>query len=176
MKKIINTLHTLRGRLAVIALAATILFSISTATNTEVPKDQAMAAIIAVTVLCMVPAVIMWITGWKFANEPLSNRWAKWEDKHDLPNQLKRMRKAIQPMFDTMSMDRSYGSAKFKDINNGNIYHSNLFNCTCRDFQKRHLPCAHMYYLAGELELIDLYAALPKKEDTPAEEAETAEE
>lgn len=173
MKKIQKTLKTLRGKLAIIAVAVAAVFTVDVAMDKELPKDQAMAAILAVLVLCLVPAVIMWITGWQFANEPLSRRWGKWEGKHELPNQQKRMRKAIEPLFDVISFDRDTGSAKFKDVMNGGRYHTNLLNCICDDYQKRHLPCPHMYYIAGELGLIDLYSALPKKKAAPAEDEVT---
>ena len=64
MKKIQKTLKTLRGKLAVIAVAVAAVFTVDVAMDKELPKDQAMAAILAVLVLCLVPAVIMWITGW----------------------------------------------------------------------------------------------------------------
>lgn len=30
----------------------------------------------------------------------------------------------------------------------GGQYHTTLSGCTCPDFQKRKVPCKHMYYLA----------------------------
>ena len=174
MKKIIKTLKTLRGKLAVIAVIITAVFTVNTLLDNSLTAEQAFAAIAAVAALCLIPAVICWVTGWKFANTPLSAKWAKWDGKHELPNQQKRMRSAIQPMFDALIFDRDYGSAKYKDVSTGGVYHTNLFNCTCIDYQNRHLPCRHMYALADELGLIDIYQALPKKaeaETGPAEES-----
>ncbi|MBQ4050826.1 MAG: SWIM zinc finger family protein [Oscillospiraceae bacterium] len=163
MKKIIKTLKTLRGKLAVIAVIGTAFFAVRTLTDDSLSTEQALSAILAVAFICLTTAVICWVTGWKFANTPLSVKWAKWDGKHELPNQQKRMRQAIQPMFDVVTLDRDYGNAKYNDVSTSGVYHTNLFNCTCIDYQTRHLPCRHMYALAGELGLIDIYQALPKK-------------
>lgn len=172
MRKIIKTLKTLRGKLAVFAVIGTAAFAATVLLDGRATSEQALLAIFAVAVICLPAAVICWVTGWKFANTPLSAKWAKWDGKHELPNQQKRMRKAIQPLFDTVSFDKDYGNAKYKDVETGGLYHTNLFNCTCVDYQTRHLPCRHMYALAGDLGLIDLYQALPKKKA----EAEVSEE
>lgn len=38
----------------------------------------------------------------------------------------------------------------------GGKYHTTLKKCTCPDFQKRNVPCKHMYYLAHKCG-IDIY-------------------
>lgn len=36
----------------------------------------------------------------------------------------------------------------------GNVYCTTLSDCTCPDFQFRHTPCKHMYYLACDMGLL----------------------
>ena len=36
----------------------------------------------------------------------------------------------------------------------GNVYRTTLSDCTCPDFQFRHTPCKHMYYLACDMGLL----------------------
>ena len=176
MEKIKKTLKTLRGKVAIVLILCAVGYGVYVFGDPELPAEQKLAPILAVAVLCLIPAVLAWVTGWKFANTPFSVKWAKWDGKHELPNQQKRMRKAIQPMFDTIFFDKYYGCAKYRELKNGNVYHTNLYNCLCSDYQKRHLPCCHMYALAGELGLIDLYQALPPKKEAPAAAKEASSE
>lgn len=167
MDKIRKTLKTLRGKLAILAVIISVVFTVDVMNDMELPTKQRIYAVAAVLVICLTAAVIMWITGWKYANQSLADIWAKWDGKHELPNQQKRMRKAIQPLFDSYKFDRDTGDSKFRDVGGSGSHHqASLIHCTCSDYQKRHLPCCHMYYIAGELGLIDLYQAVPKKETT----------
>lgn len=51
-------------------------------------------------------------------------------------------------------VDRNKGKAVFVGTTGGD-YKTTLDKCTCPDFQKREMPCKHMYYLADACGLLN---------------------
>ena len=49
------------------------------------------------------------------------------------------------------------GSSAFILGSEGNVYKTSFISCTCMDFQKRKLPCKHMYKLAFWSKKMNLY-------------------
>ena len=53
--------------------------------------------------------------------------------------------------------DTFNGSSAFILGSEGNVYKTSFISCTCMDFQKRKLPCKHMYKLAFWSKKMNLY-------------------
>lgn len=150
MKKV---LKTIRGKIAVLLAVVPLLLILEIFIADTLSTNEKWAAVLAILVLCLVPAVILWVSGWRYVKAPLGGRWAQWDGRHDVPPQQKRMKRAARPKFYAVSIDRDMGTASFQDEHR---YRTTLTYCSCPDYQKRHLPCKHMYYLAHELGIQDL--------------------
>lgn len=74
---------------------------------------------------------------------------------HDDPEQQKRINSATGSAVSPDSVD-SEKQMCFISGSGKNPYIVRLDNCTCNDFQRRGLPCKHIYRLAAELKLIDI--------------------
>lgn len=82
----------------------------------------------------------------------MTNNWVDWPDTvHDSPDQQKRYVSALDYKLTPTSIDRDSQRAAF--VGRHGSYITTLKDCTCIDFQSRHLPCKHMYRLAMELHL-----------------------
>ena len=74
--------------------------------------------------------------------------WRKWPKKlHDEPEQKKRAAKAI---YDDIRVDRCVDSDQ-TGYYMVNVFQTSFSDCTCADFNKRKLPCKHMYALCNWL-------------------------
>ena len=67
----------------------------------------------------------------------------EFEDMHRLPEQFSRRMRANDVIVHELDSDNQMGVI--------NDYYVDLCHCECMDFQKRALPCKHMYRLAHEL-------------------------
>ena len=65
------------------------------------------------------------------------------EHFHAEPEQLKRIKSALQLKMDSVDFDTRTGKIKNYDVSLG--------ECTCMDFMRRRKPCKHIYRLAVEL-------------------------
>jgi hypothetical protein len=73
--------------------------------------------------------------------------WGDWHPSvHKLNHQQARQHRAFTENITVEKVDRQENAAV---VNN---YQTSLDNCTCPDFQERHLPCKHIYLLARELQ------------------------
>ncbi|MBQ8947789.1 MAG: SWIM zinc finger family protein [Lachnospiraceae bacterium] len=68
--------------------------------------------------------------------------------------QLDRLMRAREGELTARKVDRISGKAVFVGSTGGD-YKTTLNKCTCPDFQKRNMPCKHMYYLADACGLLD---------------------
>lgn len=66
---------------------------------------------------------------------------------HAADGQDVRMDRALNQNIVFQSYDSATGSAVIRGTH-GDIYQTNLDRCTCEDFQRRGLPCKHIYKLA----------------------------
>lgn len=87
--------------------------------------------------------------------EELSLWTERFADLHAKPSQLKRQKSATSIPIRSEHLDISSSSVAIKD------YAVSLDSCTCIDFQRRRLPCKHMYRLAHELKMFDLGVECP---------------
>jgi hypothetical protein len=80
----------------------------------------------------------------------------KWPDavSNEL-EQLYRIRRAATENISIVSYSSGDGNAIIRG-NSGAAYTTSLEGCTCEDFQKRGLPCKHMYVLAQYLRRVSL--------------------
>lgn len=78
--------------------------------------------------------------------------WGKWSEVHSRSAQITRQKRAWGCYVDFV--DITTGRARMTA--SGKMYDVTLSGCTCYDFQKRFLPCKHMYRLAMEMGLMDL--------------------
>jgi hypothetical protein len=88
--------------------------------------------------------------------------WNRWSECHSDINQQKRMESAKKAACTPVFLDQTTGSAHFKG-SSGN-HTTSLEQCSCIDFNRRRLPCKHMYRLAMEFELIDADFASDKSQ------------
>lgn len=78
--------------------------------------------------------------------------WSKWSDIHGLPDQQKRIASAKKSACTPVSLDPSTCTGIFKG--SSGTHTTSLDHCSCVDFNRRKLPCKHMYRLAMELGLL----------------------
>ena len=77
-------------------------------------------------------------------------KWELWEMEHSKPEQMKRIKKALQDCSLVRIIDEKESIAVVKGERGGE-YTTSLSMCSCPDFAKRHKPCKHMYFLAKYL-------------------------
>ncbi len=75
--------------------------------------------------------------------------WNKWSDVHNSPDQQKRIASAKKSACTPVSVDQSACTGTFKG--SSGTHTTSLDHCSCVDFNRRKLPCKHMYRLAMEL-------------------------
>lgn len=80
--------------------------------------------------------------------------WNMWANVHDSPDQKKRIESAAKAACTPVLLDQTTCTGKFKG-SSGN-HTTALDKCSCVDFNRRKLPCKHMYRLAMELNLLDV--------------------
>lgn len=82
----------------------------------------------------------------------LSQQWDLWDNSiHSEYQQKLRQDRAKEVNYTPLSLDPIDGSGTFRGSYGD--YTTTLCDCTCTDFNRRHLPCKHMYRLAYELDL-----------------------
>lgn len=79
--------------------------------------------------------------------------WNHWNFCFQSPEQQQRLQRAISPEYTPISIDCNNCTAKIRG--KSSTYTVSLESCSCSDFQRRNLPCKHMYRLAIELGVID---------------------
>ena len=82
--------------------------------------------------------------------------WTDWDySVHTDESQINRQGRAITYPF-TFKINRKTKTARFSSTSELPYYETTLSTCTCYDFQKRNLPCKHIYRLAVELDVIEI--------------------
>lgn len=79
--------------------------------------------------------------------------WEIWNDVHNSPDQQKRIASARKAACTPVFLDQTSCTGSFKG-SSGN-HTTSLSQCSCIDFNRRRLPCKHMYRLAMELDLLN---------------------
>lgn len=83
--------------------------------------------------------------------------WPEWDKSiHSDAAQIERQGKAMTYPF-TFKVDKEAKMARFSSTSVLPYYDTSLSQCDCLDFQNRHLPCKHMYRLAVELGVIEIF-------------------
>lgn len=75
--------------------------------------------------------------------------WNKWSGIHESPDQQKRIASAKKSACTPVSLDQAECTGTFKG--SSGTHTTALDHCSCVDFNRRKLPCKHMYRLAMEL-------------------------
>lgn len=83
----------------------------------------------------------------------MTNVWSRWADCHDSIDQKKRLDSAKKSACTPIHLDFTTQTGKFKGSSGKHT--TTLAHCTCIDFNRRKLPCKHMYRLAMELGLVN---------------------
>lgn len=82
--------------------------------------------------------------------------WPDWDDSiHESESQIARQGRAMTYPF-SFRVSKKNKTARFSSTSDLPYYDTSLQECTCYDFQERHLPCKHMYRLAAELGVIEI--------------------
>lgn len=76
-----------------------------------------------------------------------------------IQNERERQSRMVKAHKDNLYIfpDTFNGSSAFILGSEGNVYKTSFISCTCMDFQKRKLPCKHMYKLAFWSKKMNLY-------------------
>lgn len=82
-------------------------------------------------------------------DEKIQSDWAVLPCDHDSYEQLIRQKRSIKTL--PVYVDHNMRHAFFLSNDMNSIYSVSLFSCTCPDYEKRGLPCKHMYRLFYEL-------------------------
>ena len=82
--------------------------------------------------------------------------WPDWDGAiHEDEAQVQRQGRAVTYPF-SFEIDHDKETGIFSSTTDIPYYETTLSGCTCYDFQERRLPCKHMYWLAAELEVIEI--------------------
>lgn len=87
-----------------------------------------------------------WIYDTVIAFIPASIEWRRWSDVSGEGAEARKNR-ALNGELTPIHIYPESKMAIFLG-SEGSKYHTTLKKCTCPDFQKRNVPCKHMYYLA----------------------------
>lgn len=83
--------------------------------------------------------------------------WNDWQKStHEREDQILRQGRAMTYPF-AFEINHKKEKGVFSSTTDLPYYETTLTNCTCYDFQERHLPCKHIYRLAVELGLIEIF-------------------
>lgn len=93
----------------------------------------------------------------EFGRVRLLKNWNVWDNSvHIKQEQIERQGRAMHYPF-TFEIDEDENTATFSSTSDLPYYNTTLSNCNCYDFQKRNLPCKHIYRLAVELCVIEIF-------------------
>lgn len=84
----------------------------------------------------------------------MNTAWEIWNDVHDDPDSLKRIKSASLAENTPISVDANHFTCVFQGTHG--TYNTSLTKCQCVDFSRRHKPCKHMYRLAYEFGLFSI--------------------
>lgn len=77
--------------------------------------------------------------------------WKKWANEFVNADAKRRIKRAEDLELMPLKIDVVAKKAVFEPIGySKGIYKTTLKKCSCPDFQKRHRPCKHMYFLADQ--------------------------
>lgn len=103
---------------------------------------------------CIIVGLVILIPEIIYLAIPAEHWWGIWNDTLKSNAQKTRMNRARSGDLTPRSIDTKFKNAVFVGSEGGK-YFTTLRKCTCPDFQKRGVPCKHMFYLANEMHLID---------------------
>ncbi len=84
--------------------------------------------------------------------EKLQEQWAYWDlDIHYQPYQIERQNRSCMVNYTPLKLLTKNAGGYFRGRERD--YWTTLVNCECQDFQRRQLPCKHMYRLAYEFDV-----------------------
>ncbi len=83
------------------------------------------------------------------SDEKIQSDWEIIPCNHNSYEQLVRQKRSIRTV--PIYIDHKFLSGDFLSSTADTVYSVSLFSCDCPDFQKRYLPCKHMYRLFYEL-------------------------
>ena len=145
-----KVLKTARGKWSVVLAACSVIAIISSASEGKLD-----ARMIAGIVMLFAIAVALALSAAKTINSPASVIWSKWAGVPPSEAQIRRLERGIECGFTPKKVDLDAKYAVIVGASDQKPYKTTLTRCTCPDFQKRKLPCKHMYYLALQTGAID---------------------
>ena len=93
----------------------------------------------------------------EFGRCRFTGEWFDWDySLHSNKEQISRQGWAMTYPFE-FDVDDDTQTAQFSSTSDLPYYITALHKCTCYDFQERKLPCKHIYRLAVELGLIEIF-------------------
>lgn len=102
---------------------------------------------------CIILALLLVLPEIIYLAIPAEHWWGIWDKTLSSNAQKTRMNRAMTGELTPKHVDTKCKNAVFVG-NEGGKYLTTLKKCTCPDFQKRGVPCKHMFYLANEMNLL----------------------
>ena len=103
---------------------------------------------------CILIGLLLFIPEFIYLAIPAASLWSRWDQTLDSNAQKTRIKRAKSGDLTPRNVNSKYKYATFVGSEGGK-YLTTLKKCTCPDFQKRGVPCKHMFYLANELDLLN---------------------
>lgn len=102
---------------------------------------------------CIILGLLLVIPEIIYLAIPASQWWGVWDESLSSNAQKTRMNRAKSGELTPWHVNAKFKNAVFVGSEGGK-YLTTLKKCTCPDFQKRGVPCKHMFYLANEMHLL----------------------
>ena len=99
--------------------------------------------------------------------------WSKWDNIVGLPASDRKAR-GVGGRLTVVSIDRQSCTGIYVGSDGDAKYRASLLRCSCPDFQKRRVPCKHMYHLAWSCGLdihLDYAEMMQRASDSPGPES-----
>ena len=98
--------------------------------------------------------LLLYIPEFSYLKSDPQKLWKRWSLSEDALPQQRRRSRAENLELTPIRLHLPQKYATFAG-STGGTYVTTLTKCTCPDFQKRHVPCKHMYFLAMQMDLIE---------------------
>lgn len=101
-----------------------------------------------VSLLFLIISITPFVKIFLYYKKPADILWSQWSDVEGNKADMRKHRASVGELT-PIRIDTDLKCATFSG-SQGGVYRTTLCKCSCPDFQKRNVPCKHMYYLAAK--------------------------
>lgn len=112
------------------------------------PNPYGLGNAIVSAFVCLLIAICPLLSDILYIRTPAEKIWNRWSFVDGMGADQRKERAEIGQLT-PMYIDTTFKYGFFSDSHGGK-YRTTLKKCSCPDFQKRKVPCKHMYYLAAK--------------------------